>query len=696
MTITLNYSGGMFNGPAGWQPPSATVAPISGYVYVTIDYNGPSNFSFSLSSDGITLSSAEWGVNELDSDISVVNGSIVSFLLQLSLEQQLSSNEPEVEDIFAHVSFGTPAQEYDGLETWNIDSGGNTTITSWGLYSGPAGLLTSTTVSVTINGTVGEQAMATSATIDPFSKVTITDSGTGQTETVTVALAAAANGTLSNLDGGSYNASTGVYTDTGTAAAVTTALDGLVFAPTANQVASGQTVTTTFTITDTDTAGATATDSTTSVIATAGTVAPTITGTVAGQTVTDPAIIPPFSNVVITDPNIDQTETVTVALSASANGILINLDGGTYDAVSGVYTDTGAAASVTTALDGLVFTPTPNQVAPGQSVTTTFTITDTDTAGAAATDSTTTVIATAGTLWPTDPLMVTLESGGDWSVPDDDGDSTYTGTVDIGLDGGETVLSVQGATVERDEDDLVFSGDAVAYALIGGILVPSLQGPFDLTYADAQAVPEDTQPSYLSQLPVTVKALQIDPSDISISYAMSLPGTFNSITVPDLSPDGAFDLTITNSGYVLGGSQGSITLPSVNNANFFNLFTTSFAQGAISVTPTGAAVLIQGEIVTAAPVSDTISSTVTLNVAGPNNFISISDNAGTFTYGASFSFTAANWVLPGGWSLQNIGDTVSTQTSTIRLLASLIPTALTTDRCPLAGSDGSDPVGVVS
>ena len=60
----------------------------------------------------------------------------------------------------------------------------------------------------------------------------------------------------------------GVYSDTGTAAQVTEALRGLVFTPTAGQVAAGQTVTTDFTIVDTDTATASATDSTTTVVTT--------------------------------------------------------------------------------------------------------------------------------------------------------------------------------------------------------------------------------------------------------------------------------------------------------------------------------------------------------------------------------------------------------------------------------------------
>ena len=266
----------------------------------------------------------------------------------------------------------------------------------------------------TITGTAAGQATTDLATIAPFSTVTIGDTNASpQTETVTVTLSAAANGTLSNLGGGTYTAATGVYTDTGTAAVVTAALDGLVFTPTANQVAPGSTVTTGFTIVDTDTALATATDSTTTVVATDVAVPPTITGTVAGQLTSDRQTIAPFSKVTLADLNLGQTETVTVTLSAAANGTLSNL-GGFVNTTAGVYTDTGTTAVVTAALDALVFTPTINQaqVLPGQTVTTTFTIVDTDTALATATDSTTTVAATdIGAPTLTAPLISNGQSG---------------------------------------------------------------------------------------------------------------------------------------------------------------------------------------------------------------------------------------------------------------------------------------------
>ena len=119
----------------------------------------------------------------------------------------------------------------------------------------------------TITGTVPGQTVSDNATVDPFSGVVINDTNPGQTETVTVTPSTAANGTFSNLGSGSVTS--GVYSVSGTAAAVTAALEVLVFTPTAGEVNPGQSVTTTFTIAVSDTAGQNASDGATSVIATA-------------------------------------------------------------------------------------------------------------------------------------------------------------------------------------------------------------------------------------------------------------------------------------------------------------------------------------------------------------------------------------------------------------------------------------------
>ena len=237
-----------------------------------------------------------------------------------------------------------------------------------------------------ISGTAANQAITDLMTIAPFANVVIKDDPS-QTETATVTLSNAANGTLGNLGNGTYDATTGIYTITGSITDVTTALQGLVFTPAAGLP--GQSVTTTFTINDTDTASIVVVDATTSVVTTAG---PTISGTEAGQTVTGQTPIAPFANVVVAD-SVSQTETLSVTLSDATTGSLGNLGNGSYDALTGVYTTTGSATAVTADLQGLVFTPALGL--PAQSVTTTFTISDTDTASATATDATTSVVATS-------------------------------------------------------------------------------------------------------------------------------------------------------------------------------------------------------------------------------------------------------------------------------------------------------------
>ena len=218
-----------------------------------------------------------------------------------------------------------------------------------GTYSAP-------TTPPSIAGAAASIATSDAAAATPFSGVTVSAIA-GVTETATVKLSAAANGTLSDVDGGSFNASAGTYTISGTAAAVTTALDALVFTPTAHQVAPGSAETTKLSLTVSDTNGTAS--AATNVVATAATDAMTLSGAATSASTTDLAAIKPFASVTMAEPDAGQTFTATVTLSTAANGALASSAGGSFNASTGVWTFTGkTVAAVNTALDALAFTPT--------------------------------------------------------------------------------------------------------------------------------------------------------------------------------------------------------------------------------------------------------------------------------------------------------------------------------------------------
>ena len=205
-----------------------------------------------------------------------------------------------------------------------------------------------------ITGTVGGQTTTDEAALDPFAALR-SPIRTGQTETVTVTLSNAANGTFSDSIGGSVTG--GTYTVTGTTLAVTGALDGLVFTPTAHQVAPGSTVTSSFTIKATDTNGVSATDSTTTVIATAVNDPASLSGTLVNVGVANQGTLTPFTPLTVNDPDVGHTDTVTITLANPAFGAVSNLGGGSYNSTTGVYTLTSTPGADTTAIEGLVITP---------------------------------------------------------------------------------------------------------------------------------------------------------------------------------------------------------------------------------------------------------------------------------------------------------------------------------------------------
>ena len=140
-----------------------------------------------------------------------------------------------------------------------------------------------------------------------------------------------------------------------------------------------------WTVSSTATAGAPSSNTITGTIVTR---APTVTGTVAGQTTTFEATIKPFFGVTVADANSGATDTLTITVGGTGGTLTgTGLSGG----AGGFYTLSGTAASVTSDLDALSFKATAGT--PNTSSTSTFTLSDKSSVYATATvNSATTVI----------------------------------------------------------------------------------------------------------------------------------------------------------------------------------------------------------------------------------------------------------------------------------------------------------------
>jgi uncharacterized repeat protein (TIGR03803 family) len=99
----------------------------------------------------------------------------------------------------------------------------------------------------TITGTVSSQATTSETPIDPFSRLTIGDANAGDGPRCRITLSGPGS-----LSGTGLSVSSGIYTLTGTAAAITSELRALSFTPVDG--APNTSVTTTFTLSDTSSA----------------------------------------------------------------------------------------------------------------------------------------------------------------------------------------------------------------------------------------------------------------------------------------------------------------------------------------------------------------------------------------------------------------------------------------------------------
>ena len=235
----------------------------------------------------------------------------------------------------------------------------------------------------TLAGLPAFEATRDDTALLPFAGIVVTDPDTGQQQTLQITLSGPANGILTNLGAGRYDAAAGVYTVTGTADAVTAAAAALSFVPTRHQASPGQQVETDFSVQVQDSTGAGAPAAVVRVAATAANTAPSIRNAAPGQMITPGAQVRLFGGLLLQDPDLGQTETLTIHFANPAIGTLRGTGPGHYDPAAGLFTSTGTLAALMAEAAGLVFNA---GAQPGE---TSVTVTIDDGAGGVAQDTST-------------------------------------------------------------------------------------------------------------------------------------------------------------------------------------------------------------------------------------------------------------------------------------------------------------------
>jgi len=225
--------------------------------------------------------------------------------------------------------------------------------------------------------------------------------------------------------------------------------------------------------------------------------------------VNDNATTSPFSGVTITDADGDNVS-VSITFTA-ANG---TLSGTGITGSAGSYTVTSAApATATGNLQGIVFTPTANQVVPGSTVATTFTLTPNDGTADGTADATTRITATA----INDAPVITSNGGGATATTNINENTTAVTTVtQSDADTGETyTYSISGGT-DAARFNINSSSGALTFASAPDYESPADNGS-DNVY-DVQVTVTDSGTGNLTDvqdLAVTVNNVNENPVIIS-------------------------------------------------------------------------------------------------------------------------------------------------------------------------------------
>jgi ELWxxDGT repeat protein len=182
--------------------------------------------------------------------------------------------------------------------------------------------------------------------------IVVTDLDATDTITATLTLSNTSSGALSNNDGATYNAVTGVWSITGTQASVNTALQNVTFAPALNFNGAISIVTHVQ-----DAAATGPADGVITVDVTPVNDPPTATNLVQLYTVAQGSGALNLTDIVVTDVDAGDTITATLTVGNVASGALSANDNATYNAGTGVWTISDTLANINTALANVTFTP---------------------------------------------------------------------------------------------------------------------------------------------------------------------------------------------------------------------------------------------------------------------------------------------------------------------------------------------------
>jgi hypothetical protein len=295
-------------------------------------------------------------------------------------EYSMSACAATVQTALQSLKFTPATLTFGSTETATIDI--KVMDTHFGTATTSVNVQTTSLDNAPIFGSVPSgQTVHDTETIQLFSGITVSDPDIGDIETVTVTNNSW-QGTFSNTNGWSYDAGTNEYSMSACAATVQTALQSLKFTPAT--LTAGSTMSANFSIKVTDAHSATAATNVV-VNVSCGDRVPTIGGTIdRSPTVLEGSSVALFKDIMVSDPDAGDIETVTVT-NSSRLGTFSNTAGWSYDAGANEYSMSACAATVQTALQSLKFTPA--TLTFGSTETATINIKVTDSHLAAATSS---------------------------------------------------------------------------------------------------------------------------------------------------------------------------------------------------------------------------------------------------------------------------------------------------------------------